>query len=222
MKHVGQYVFTVAKYVVLMLTAGYIALLLFAGVSRKSFDEVSAAVSSAVDTNNLSGQDSQALKRNFGLNSSEYSGVLYYASASGISAEEVLLIQVADSSQISQVTDALEEHVESRQQIFEGYAPEQARLLESARQSVRGSYIFFAVSENAFALTVSFFVISPFPSTLTPSMRSLIILFSRRAAASTVAPSSKYLSRVLRLITAYSTLPLLLKPLLGSLLYKGI
>ena len=150
MKHVGQYVFTVAKYVVLMLTAGYIALLLlFAGVSRKSFDEVSAAVSSAVDTNNLSGQDSQALKRNFGLNSSEYSGVLYYASASGISAEEVLLIQVADSSQISQVTDALEEHVESRQQIFEGYAPEQARLLESARQSVRGSYIFFAVSENA-------------------------------------------------------------------------
>jgi len=39
--------------------------------------------------------------------------------------------------------------VESRQQIFEGYAPEQARLLESARQSVRGSYIFFAVSENA-------------------------------------------------------------------------
>ena len=106
-------------------------------------------MSSAVDTNNLSGQDSQALKRNFGLNSSEYSGVLYYASASGISAEEVLLIQVADSSQISQVTDALEEHVESRQQIFEGYAPEQARLLESARQSVRGSYIFFAVSENA-------------------------------------------------------------------------
>ena len=75
--------------------------------------------------------------------------MLYYASASGISAEEVLLIQVADSSQISQVTDALEEHVESRQQIFEGYAPEQARLLESARQSVRGSYIFFAVSENA-------------------------------------------------------------------------
>lgn len=150
MKHVGPYVFTVAKYVVLMLTAGYIALLLlFAGVSRKSFDEVSAAVSSAVDTNNLSGQDSQAFKRNFGLNSSEYSGVLYYASASGISAEEVLLIQVADSSQISQVTDALEEHVESRQQIFEGYALEQARLLESARQSVRGSYIFFAVSENA-------------------------------------------------------------------------
>ena len=79
MKHVGQYVFTVAKYVVLMLTAGYIALLLlFVGVSGQPFEEVSGAVSAAVDTEHLSGQDSMALKRDFGLNSAEFSGVLYY------------------------------------------------------------------------------------------------------------------------------------------------
>lgn len=150
MKHVGPHVSTVAKYIVFVLIVGYIALLLlFVGGSRKSFDEVSAAVSRAVDTDSLSAQDSQALKRNFGLNSSDYSGVLYYASVSGISAEEVLLIQVADRSQISQVTDALEERVENRQKDFEGYAPEQAELLKNARQTVRGSYIFFVVSENA-------------------------------------------------------------------------
>lgn len=150
MKHIGQYLSAAAKYIILALIAGYIALLmLFVGVSRKSFDEVSAAVSKAVDTDVFSEQDSQALKRNFGLNSSEYSGVLYYTSVSGISAEEVLLIQVADSSQISQVMAALEERVESRQKDFEGYAPEQADLLENARQTVRGSYIFFVVSENA-------------------------------------------------------------------------
>lgn len=150
MKHVGPHVSTVAKYIVFVLIVGYIALLLlFVGGSRKSFDEVSAAVSRAVDTDSLSAQDSQALKRNFGLNSSDYSGVLYYASVSGISAEEVLLIQVADRSQISQVTDALEERVENRQKDFKGYAPEQAELLKNARQTVRGSYIFFVVSENA-------------------------------------------------------------------------
>lgn len=150
MKHVGPHVSTVAKYIVFVLIVGYIALLLlFVGGSRKSFDEVSAAVSRAVDTDSLSAQDSQALKRNFGLNSSDYSGVLYYASVSGISAEEVLLIQVADRSQISQVTDALEERVENRQKDFEGYAPEQAEFLKNARQTVRGSYIFFVVSENA-------------------------------------------------------------------------
>ena len=140
----------VMKYVSLAAIIAFVVILmLFMSGSSRPFDEVRAEVEKSFDTSELKEQDSSAFKRNFGLNSSEYSGVLYYASASGISAEEVLLIQVADSSQISQVTDALEEHVESRQQIFEGYAPEQARLLESARQSVRGSYIFFAVSENA-------------------------------------------------------------------------
>ena len=32
----------------------------------------------------------QALKRNFGLNSADYDGVLYYAAESSMSAEEVL------------------------------------------------------------------------------------------------------------------------------------
>ena len=61
----------------------------------------------------------------------------------------MLLIQVADDSQISQVTDALEEHVEKRLEEFLGYMPEQAALLENAGQSVRGDYIFFVVSQDA-------------------------------------------------------------------------
>ena len=148
MKQVGQHAAAAAKYIISVLTAGYIALLLlFVGVSGQPFEEVSGAVSAAVDTEHLSGQDSMALKRDFGLNSAEFSGVLYYASA--VSAEEVLLIQVADDSQISQVTDALEEHVEKRLEEFLGYMPEQAALLENAGQSVRGDYIFFVVSQDA-------------------------------------------------------------------------
>lgn len=150
MKQVGQHAAAAAKYIISVLTAGYIALLLlFVGVSGQPFEEVSGAVSAAVDTEHLSGQDSMALKQDFGLNSAEFSGVLYYASASAVSAEEVLLIQVADDSQISQVTDALEEHVEKRLEEFSGYMPEQAALLENAGQSVRGDYIFFVVSQDA-------------------------------------------------------------------------
>ena len=82
MKQVGQHAAAAAKYIISVLTAGYIALLLlFVGVSGQPFEEVSGAVSAAVDTEHLSGQDSMALKRDFGLNSAEFSGVLYYASA---------------------------------------------------------------------------------------------------------------------------------------------
>lgn len=149
-KQIEQYAAVAAKYVISVLIAGYIALLLlFVGESRRPFDEVSKDVSRAIDTDRLSEQDSQALKRNFGLNSSEFSGVLYYASVSGISAEEVLLVQTADDSQITQVTDALEEHVEKRMEEFAGDMPEQKALLENAVHSVRGNYIFFAVSQDA-------------------------------------------------------------------------
>lgn len=150
MKNSGRYWPTIAKYIVLALIAGYVALLLlyFSG-SRKSFEEVSGAVSGAIDTESLDEQNGQALKRNFGLNSSDYAGVLYYASDSSMSAEEVLLIQVSEDSQIQQVTEAIENRVENRLSDFEGYAPEQVRILEDARQSVRGRYIFYAASEDA-------------------------------------------------------------------------
>lgn len=150
MKRIGQYVPTVAKYIVLLLTAGYVALLmLFVSGSRKPFEEVSAAVREALGTETLTEQSGQAFKRSYGLNSLDYDGVLYFTSASSISAEEVLLVRVKDDSQIQQVTDAIEEHTQNRLGDFEGYAPEQVKILEEARQSVRGNYIFFAVSENA-------------------------------------------------------------------------
>ena len=51
--------------------------------------------------------------------------------------------------QIQRITDALDERVNERMDAFEGYAPDQVRLLEDAQQSVRGKYVFFAVSSQA-------------------------------------------------------------------------
>ena len=142
--------FAAAKYVIFILTAGYIVwLMLFIGESKVSFEKVSGAVDQAVDKGRLAEQSGLMLKRNFGLNSSDYAGVSYYASESGISAEEVLLICVESDSQIRQVTDAMEARVEKQIGDFEGKAPDQVKLLEEARQTVKGSYIFFSVSSES-------------------------------------------------------------------------
>lgn len=142
--------FAAAKYVIFILTAGYIVwLMLFIGESKVSFEKVSRAVDQAVDKGRLAEQSGLMLKRNFGLNSSDYAGVSYYASESGISAEEVLLICVESDSQIRQVTDALEARVEKQIGDFEEKAPDQVKLLEEARQTVKGRYIFFSVSSES-------------------------------------------------------------------------
>ena len=140
----------IMKYIIVAVILAYIAVLMaYASGSSRPFEEVEAALSSALDGSGLKKMDSQMLKRHFGLNSADYAGVMYYASESSMSAEEVLLIRVSGDSQVQEVADAVSERISSRKNAFDGYAPEQVKLLEDAQQSVRGRYVFFAVSPDA-------------------------------------------------------------------------
>ena len=140
----------IMKYVILLLIVAFVALLLlYASGSSRPFDEVEESVSSSLDKSNLTLQDGAAFKRAFGLSGADYEGVMYYSSEFSISAEEVLLIKVNDESQVQEVREAIEERVEARKNDFDGYAPEEVKLLEDAVQSVRGTYIFFAAAPNA-------------------------------------------------------------------------
>lgn len=135
----------------------YIALLLiYASGSTKPFEEVAASVETQLDKENLVKQDARALKRYYGLNSADYEGVLFYSAEFSISAQEVLLIEVKTEQQVQEVRDAVEERLESRKNTFEGYAPEQAQLIEQAQIQVRGKFIFLAVSPEAEGYAAAF------------------------------------------------------------------
>ena len=66
-----------------------------------------------------------------------------------MSTEEVLLIKVKDDGQMQQVMGTVERRIESRKNDFEGYSPKQMQLLEEAQVSVRGKYLFMAISPRA-------------------------------------------------------------------------
>lgn len=146
----GQGAAHIMKFVVFALIIGFVVLLmLFASGSNKPFEEVSKSVEDSLDTEVLTAQDAAMFKRNFGLNAADYAGVLYYSSGASMSAEEVLLVKVNRDSQVQEVVDAINERIDSRISDFEGYAPDEVKLLEDARQSVRGTYIFYACSPDA-------------------------------------------------------------------------
>ena len=138
------------KYVILILITVFVLLLfLYTSGSSRSFEEVEESVSASLDKSNLTLQDGSAFRRAFGLNEADYTGVMYYASEFSISAEEVLVIQVKNENQVQEVVEAVEKRVEARKNDFDGYAPEEVKLLEDAKQSVRGKYIFFAAAPKA-------------------------------------------------------------------------
>lgn len=113
---------------------------------NRPFEKVEKSVEASLDKENMKRQDGTALKRNFGLNAADYDGVMYYSSEFSISSEEVLLIKAKSETQTAEISSAIEERIKTRMNDFEGYAPESVQLLEDAKKSVRGKYVFFAAA----------------------------------------------------------------------------
>ena len=146
----GPGVAGIMKYIVFVLIIAFVVvLMLYNSGSSKPYEEVRQSLEAALDKESLTEQDQTALRRNFNLNAADYAGVMYYSTGANISAEEVLLVKVKNDSQVQEVVDAINERIDSRISDFEGYAPDEVKLLEDARQSVRGTYIFYACSPDA-------------------------------------------------------------------------
>ena len=140
----------VMKYIVLAVILVYIVLLMvYTSGSNRPFEEVAKEVEQSLDTANLTKMDGQDLKRYYGLNSADYEGVLLYSSESAMSAEEVLVIKVKENDQVQDVSDAIDEYLAVKKKEFDGYVPEEVKLLDDAQRSVRGNYVFLAIAPKA-------------------------------------------------------------------------
>ena len=102
-----------------------------------------------LDLETLTDCGSQDLKRYYSLNSEDYADTMLLTAEESMSAEEILLIKVKDQSQLEEIEAAVSKRLESRINDFGSYAPEQTALLEAAEVTMRGDYVFLAVSEHA-------------------------------------------------------------------------
>ena len=67
-----QRMISAMKYILLVIIVGYLVILmLYSSGSKRTYSEVSKAVSSVLDSKELVQMDDQMLKRNYGLNSAD-------------------------------------------------------------------------------------------------------------------------------------------------------
>lgn len=158
MKHVLQYqenqkerfLIKGLKYAAILGIAVYVGFLLhYVGGSDQKFSKVRKEMEQVVDTKKLKDAGEQGLKRYYGLNGADYEGVLCYVATTSMSAQELLVIKVKEESQVQEVEAAIERRLADRKNDFAGYAPKQVELLDHAELSIRGTYIFLAVSPKA-------------------------------------------------------------------------
>lgn len=122
---------------------------LHADPQQADFSVLRGQAEQAMDTTGMRQADAQLLRRLYGLNGGELAGWALWTSEDNMAVEELLLAECVSEAQAEQVREALEARRSTQIQNFEGYGPEQVRLLEDSIVEVRGVYVLFVVSEQA-------------------------------------------------------------------------
>lgn len=145
------------KYILLILLIAFIVSLMRGDkISSSKLEDVTAKVIEAMDMTDLSVADNRTVRRLYGLNVDDYDGVSLYVSDSNLKVEEVLIIKLKDESQAETVEAAALGRVDTQLQSFEGYGPEQCKLLEDHVLDTEGNYVLFVVNQEAQAADQAF------------------------------------------------------------------
>ena len=145
------------KYVLIILLFIFIAGLLSSGeISDAKLENVTEKVVKEVGTEKLSAADNRMVKRRFGINANDYDGVSLYVAGSNMEVEELLIVKLKDTVQSESVEAAIQGRLERQLESFEGYGPEQCKLLNDHVLDVKGNYILYVVDKKAKAADQAF------------------------------------------------------------------
>lgn len=125
-------------------------------LSSARFDDVSKAVLSSLDFEEMQPADAQMVRRLYGFAPSELDGCMLYYPSTNMGARELLLVKLSDLSQQKTVANAIEARRQTQLKSFEGYGVEQYDLLSRSITEIQGNYILFVVHENAAAARQAF------------------------------------------------------------------
>lgn len=117
--------------------------------SKADINDVADAILGEISTEAMEESANRKFKKFYGLNASDYEGVVLYAPVSNMDAEELLIIKLKDSDQAEDVQAAIEERLQTQKDSFEGYGIEQFDLLENHVLDIRGNYVLYVVHPDA-------------------------------------------------------------------------
>jgi len=99
------------------------------------------------DSSDMEKYGAMRLRRNFSLDETDFSEVIYYAQSDTMSVNVFLIIKLADASQEEAVKTAFETYLGQQIQNFEGYGEHQTELLKSAEIYESESYMGLFISD---------------------------------------------------------------------------
>ncbi len=117
--------------------------------SKTPIEEVQASTIAGLDMSSMEEAPNRIFKRNYGLNASDYDGVVYYTGVNSLDVDEILIVKLADDAQSEELTEAINDRLETLKNSFENYGVDQYALLNASVLDVRGNYLLYVVHPEA-------------------------------------------------------------------------
>ena len=127
----------------------YAALIVRANAARDvDFAAIESRVAEAPGLDQLRLLDENAVQERLGTTPEGCEGWLMYGADEVMNVDELLVVKGPEAA-LDTLEAAALEHVEAQLDVFRSYGVEQKDLLERARLTRRGSYLFYAVGASA-------------------------------------------------------------------------
>lgn len=114
-----------------------------------SFKEISDEIIKSADLSSMMEGDSRKLQQLYEIDEDKLENYVIYTPSANIQADELLLLQVKDPKDLSDIEDKIKKRIESKKAVFKDYLPEEYNLMENSVLETKENYIFYLASKNA-------------------------------------------------------------------------
>lgn len=124
--------------------------------SNKTLPEITAETLKDIDMLSMVEKTPNDVKLFLQLNPGDYKEIVYYKSDDVMQPSEILIVHFNSQDQYDAFESAVNAHVNSQANIFEGYAQEQYELTQSAVIQRYGNYGIFVIHPDAMVIYSQF------------------------------------------------------------------
>lgn len=116
--------------------------------SEVPFETIETELVENLDENIYPQKPSVTVRRYIDLNPDQYEQIAFYRSDDAMSAGELLLVRFSNEEAADQFKEAVQKRIDTQHDIYSGYAPEQAAMMENALTDVQGNYALYYIGSD--------------------------------------------------------------------------
>lgn len=114
-----------------------------------SVEDIGNNIKESVDFSDMVEVDKDKFERIYGIDTDKVEEFFAYAPSSNISASELAVIKVKDSSDLDYLKEKINMRVEKQAKSFKDYLPEEYYLIENHILKSKKDYVLFVISNDA-------------------------------------------------------------------------